>query len=118
MLKAAYALYQKVAVTMLNVEEFPTWASQFVPIGYHKKQLESKHKYLANLGIIHMLWIIFISLDGINFYCYLNIWHTFEFVEFRYCNFILFYAKNQLKMIIQKYFSIYFIQIGIIADQL
>ncbi|EDV22509.1 uncharacterized protein TRIADDRAFT_58806 [Trichoplax adhaerens] len=45
LLKAAYALYQKVAITLLNVEEFPTWASQFVPIGYHKEQIKKYRIY-------------------------------------------------------------------------
>ena len=36
---AAYELYNKMVFVSINTDEFPKWASRFVPLGYRQKVL-------------------------------------------------------------------------------
>ncbi|XP_033636382.1 uncharacterized protein LOC117297450 isoform X2 [Asterias rubens] len=59
---AAYELYNKMVFVSINTDEFPKWASRFVPLGYRQKVLDHSDQitqdFLPSLNVYPRLCIV------------------------------------------------------------
>lgn len=62
----AYELYNKVAVAVVDVDQYPAWAGQLVPLGYASRHLSGMS--FQELSLLLVKWCAFRSIPEASMY--------------------------------------------------